>query len=310
MRLIIVGDPHFRGRASRYRIDDYYAAQFDKLDQIMRLAKQHTVDGVVFLGDVMHSPRESYQLTTDLILKIQQSPCKVYSIVGNHDLVGYQIDTLPNSPLGVLTAAGAVELLDESGKEFLDAGVVIRGIPYKINHTPQDYQFASPELFRIVATHNMIVPLKDAPFAYTHPDQVETNAHLVLCGHYHHPFDYTNNKNLERTRFINPGIPMRWTLSESTMQPKVALLTVDNHQYQVKYFTLQHTPAPQAFDFATPKKQEEQRKSIDEFVKVLKTTEFSSVNLEETIIQYGQTHNIDPQVLAEVLDRVQKQRVL
>lgn len=124
-KLIFVGDPHFRAKGSKYRIDDYYQVQFDKLNQILQLGEQKQVEGIIFLGDIFHTPREPHELVRDLIATFKKYKVKCYAIVGNHDLVGYNLDTLNSSPLGVLIESGVLTLL--GGDTQFSNQIVVRG---------------------------------------------------------------------------------------------------------------------------------------------------------------------------------------
>lgn len=310
MKLLFVGDTHFRFKSSRWRVDNFYDTQLDKLRQILSIGASQQVTGIVFLGDFVDSPKEAYKLSTDLITTLKGTQVPLYTIVGNHDLSGYNLSTLDNSPLGVLVKSGVINLIDQD-VVFPGSKVVLRGVHYESVLTPEKYLFdCYPDYFRLIASHNMIVPLEEAPFEFYHPNKINTNAHLVVSGHYHHPYDFTSNLNLERTKWINPGIPIRWTINEVNIQPKVAILTVDYlngiHTWGIQYFPLTYKPANEAFDLTTPVGIKAKQNTVQSFIDTLQSTDFSSVNLVESIQQYGSTNNIEKGIIDEILLRIKR----
>lgn len=309
MKLIFCGDPHFRAKGSRYRVDDYYRVQFDKLNQILQLGEQHQASGVVFLGDVFHSVREPHELVKDLLGTFKKYTVPTYAIVGNHDLIGYNADSIGTSPLGVLVEAGALKLLGKS-TEFSD-NVVVRGVDYRPDHALDQYILEDSSKFKIVATHNMIIPMEKAPFAFVHPDHVSTDANLMVCGHYHMPFDYVSSlPGMRRT--LNPGVPMRWTVNEAVIQPKVALLDVSYldgvHSYKVTYIPLVAKPGSEVLNLKEASTTKSSSQAVENFIDQLQSTQFNSCNMEETLIQYGKENDISKAVIDELLHRIQTQR--
>lgn len=305
MKLIFVGDPHFRIKSSVYRVGDPYHTQLKKLDYILSLGEKQKADAVVFGGDIFHSPRESYELVYDLldIFHKYKTPC--YTIIGNHDVVGYNLDILKKSPLGILVQSGVLTLLDKD--VVLPLNVVLRGIHFYSEHKDERYQFGKyKDYLKIVATHNMIVPLDSAPFDYVHPDKVITDANVVLCAHFHIPFDYVSNALSHRPRYVNPGIPMRWTINEANIEPKVALLNWDGNTYSVSYLPIPHEK--NVFNLEKSAETKEDKKTIDNFVKALEETSFDANNLEESIIKYGECNDVDKSIVDELLIRIKSNR--
>lgn len=165
---------------------------------------------------------------------------------------------------------------------------------------------------KVICTHNMILPTEKAPFDFIHPEKLITDANLIFCGHYHMPFDYISNTQPQRPRFVNPGVPFRWTINEAVISPKIVLLSVDwnngIHTYNIQDIKLQAKPGSEVLDLTTSKELKSTKQGIDNFVDQLEGTYFSSCNLEETITKYGQDNTVEPKVVQELIKRVKKQR--
>lgn len=312
MKLLFCGDPHFRTKGSVFRKDNYYQVQFDKLEQILQIGTQQQVEGVVLLGDLFHTPRESHELVKDVMATINKFTVPIYAIVGNHDIQGYNLASLKTSPLGVLAESGLVTLLKE-GTLFSDS-VVVRGVDYRPDHAVDQYIFSSKydKHLKIVCAHTMIAPLESAPFTFLHPEKVQTNAQLFFTGHLHSPFDYISNSQLQRPRFCNPGVPMRWTVNEASIAPKVALLNVNyvgaTHSYTIQYVHLKAKDGSEVLDLTKAAEIKEHSHCLDQFSETLQATTFGGTNLEESIVQYGQQQGLPSPVVQELLTRVKGAR--
>lgn len=312
LKLLFCGDPHFRTKGSVYRQDDYYKVQFNKLEQILELGVQQNVEGVVLLGDLFHSPRESHELVKDVMATLKKYKVPIYGIVGNHDIQGYNHSSLKTSPLGVLAESGLITLLTE-GTKFSD-NVVLRGVDFQPDHAVDRYVFSQEydHQLKIVAAHTMIAPFDKAPFDFLHPDQVKTNAQLFFMGHLHSPYDYISNAQIQKPRFVNPGIFMRWTVNEASITPKVALLNVSYvegiHSYNIQYFHLDAKPGYEVLNLDKAREVKEHTHCIESFIDTLESTTFGGTNLEESITQYSKDQGIDTQIVTELLKRVKNQR--
>jgi DNA repair protein SbcD/Mre11 len=308
MKLLFIGDIHFRVHGSRFRIDNCYQTQFEKLSKILQLGVKNEVDLVLFSGDFTHTPREGHELVHDVIKALKNYPIPIYTLTGNHDLVGRNMESLRTSPLGVMVASGVIKLLDKD--LFLPDEVILRGVDYSDKHDDSKYQFnTNPYHLKVIASHNMIVPLSSAPFEYIHPDNVVTDAKVVLMGHYHLPFDHTT-PNL--VRYINPGVPMRWTMDEKDLTPKVVLLLVNFadgiHTYTTQYISLEAKPGDEVFNVTKVAELKEKEQTIENFVKTLENTTFSSNNLEESVISFGKAQGIEQEVVENLLKRMKEKR--
>lgn len=109
MSIAIVGDLHIAPPPGS-RIDDYFHTGLDKITQIA-----HTVDNVVFLGDIFSCPKveEKYisAIIHHLCFLMATYNVKFYSIVGNHDVANELESKLYNSSLGVLQESGCINII-------------------------------------------------------------------------------------------------------------------------------------------------------------------------------------------------------
>ena len=83
MKLIVIGDPHFKSR-------DAVLGQEFALNTLKHV-KEYSPQGVVVLGDVLHNHERLHTQSLNMAVNWIQSLCKlvkdVYVLVGNHDYI-------------------------------------------------------------------------------------------------------------------------------------------------------------------------------------------------------------------------------
>lgn len=141
MRLLTLNDLHLASRPPAARVDDYEAELFELLEQVAALAKRVEAKGVLIAGDIFHAKsRVSIGLLVRLVRwcrDLQRAGVHVLVIPGNHDLLYNRYDSLPDQPLGLLIAVGAMANvstrpgLDQSVR-LTESDVVVRvvGVPF------------------------------------------------------------------------------------------------------------------------------------------------------------------------------------
>src|SRR6185295_11562940 len=233
MKILFFTDMHLRSASDRpkWRIDDHYKQQFAELQEISSIAKDQKVDLMVSVGDFFDHTRVSHQLVTDTLNWCKTLPCSLYSVVGNHDVNAY-VTSDRNNGLGVLFESGAVERLDDLVLD--DKKVVIRGVHVFIDPRQGNYMFDSQykDYFKIVASHNFIIP-REVPFDHVLPQDVKTNANVIVLGHYHQCFHMFHNN----TAFVNPGSISRWAVNEQH-QPQVFIVDTEKNAGMITSFPL------------------------------------------------------------------------
>ena len=168
---------------------------------------------------------------------------------------------------------------------------------------------------KIIVSHNYVIPSK-VPFPdFVHPRDIKTNANLILCGHYHEPFEYDATKEGDlypSPIWINPGPLCRWRSSDRFKKPEVLIITVGSTDDEGRPFSIKHVPlksvkpADQVFDVEALETEKKQEEDIKKFVNSLEQTSFHDVNIEQIIRDTGQKQNISPEVIQEALTRIQQ----
>lgn len=119
---IVTADWHFRDTQPRCRIDDYFQAQKNKLDQIKEVQKFDNCP-VFDCGDLLDKCKSSPFLEGWLMDNL---PDHFYTIAGNHDIPYKKIDAIDWGSLGVLIKSKKISLI----KLYEDDNLIIEGFNY------------------------------------------------------------------------------------------------------------------------------------------------------------------------------------
>lgn len=131
VNLTFFTDPHLSAKPIGRRRGSYTQEIMDKLAQIADMTTRIYGAGICG-GDLYHTknPRSdsnTHALNTLLTSMLQQFPTgKVYGVIGNHDITGDNLDTLPDQPIGGLLQSGVYHGLGYG----VDQGIAENGQPW------------------------------------------------------------------------------------------------------------------------------------------------------------------------------------
>lgn len=301
MKFLFYTDTHYKDQAPKGRIDDIMESQFAEMNDILKLSREHDVDVMIHGGDFFDNRKPSHQLVVHLLdwFKLLDKP--VYTAIGNHDLLGYNLDSVKNSGLGVLMESGAVDKID-GHLQWYDEKVVIKAVHSTLEFE-KEYMFDAKykDYFKIVISHNYVIPEESVPFGFIHPRDIKTNADLVLCGHYHLPFDHIEGN----TRWINPGAICRWSTEDRHKMPQVLLVELRDGNHVVTHIPLQSAkPGFEIFDLELLAANKQHDKDIAEFARSLESVSFKAVDIEGMVKELGATQQIEQPVLDIILKKI------
>lgn len=302
MKLLFITDTHWRSDKPKARLDDIMQTQFAELGDILNLSREHDVDAILHGGDAFNVRNPPHSLVIHLLNWVKSLSLPIHGVLGNHDLTGGNLDSVKNTGLGVLFESGAFDKLDLL--EFEDEKVVVKGVHHSF-HFDGNYMFDEKYdgWTKIIVSHNFIIPSETMPFGFLHPRDIKTNASLVLCGHYHQPWEYKG----ESTLWVNPGSVSRWKINERTHTPQIVLVTIENGQFQIKYLSLPSAKnGNELFDETVLAMEKTQDRNMEQFVQSLESTSFSDIDIEQVVQVSATYNNLEPAVLACVLQKIRE----
>lgn len=302
MKFLFFTDSHLRDSRPRNRIDDFYRSQFEELGELANLILEYDVDVLLCGGDLLHVPKPSHELVRDLIGWAKYIDIPIYTVIGNHDTVGYQMNNIGANGIGVLFESEAFHELTE--KVFEEEKIIIRGINAKVREDGKGYYWSNPkymEYAKIIVSHNYIIDAESMMFEYIQPKHVPTNADLVLLGHYHHPFETT----VGNTRFINPGALSRWEIDSKDRIPTVLLIDVTNGIIKIDKIPLACAKKGyELFDLAKVTEAKEKEDQLKSFMESLENTSFETNDIEALVLAAGKNQGISEDILNKSLEKI------
>lgn len=218
MKILYFTDPHLRDNNPENRIDNFIEKQFEKLLEVKKIYEEEKCDYLFCGGDVFNKFNSSLEFTNRVLYFLKNDfRIKIYGIVGNHDILGYNLFTLNQSSLGILGVSDVfsgfskflyLKVLSINTRRNIDKSIYFNG------------GALGEEEYDIIVSHDMIVD-GFVPFEHINYKDLDGCARLVLCSHYHKPFDVSTGN----TRFINPGALTRQAINDS-WEPQVAIIDI------------------------------------------------------------------------------------
>ncbi len=240
LRFLFFGDRHNSESIPSSRIGDYKQDCDNKDDEIIQLAKQYKVDALLHPGDFWtdSDKKLGYHFVTPVAKKWRNAGIPVIGIAGNHDLIGNNLNSLPDTTTGFLNDLGILKTLSDGEiLPFTDGSITvgITGTNYHKNMDRKenlgDYVVKNkPYDYHIHIVHGMLTTKSYGKlFPHTLIDEIaHTQADITLCGHDHIGFGIVNYKN---KYFINPGAVVRMNCDEKEINRivSVVLITIDEN---------------------------------------------------------------------------------
>lgn len=221
---ILTADIHLRDDQPICRTDDYTAAMMGKIAWLCDLQRQHRCP-ILDAGDLFERAKPSHWL---LQWAIQNLPrCEdgtpaITSVAGNHDLPNHSLDLFEKSGIGVLHAAGVIDILREHWQ--MGTRCSLYPFPWSVPPVPAQPRDRGEFGRRVAIAHIMTYtgrrpfPGCKDPGAPTLLQKLE-GYDLVLTGHNHKPFVVEHEGRL----LVNPGSLMRDKADQIDHEPRVYL---------------------------------------------------------------------------------------
>lgn len=206
---VFITDIHLSDKTPINRDGDIWEISTKKLEWILNRASELEFP-IIIGGDVFHSPCVDYRVLNDVIQLIKKYRVKIYSVVGNHDMIGAN-GSYEHTAIHTLFKAEVIEKLEFIENDYF----FIKGFDYS---TLIPAMNIDSDKYKIAVAHLSISPVS-VPFNHILAKDVNTNADIIFLGHIHHSFDSTING----VRFINPGCIIRRTIQESDIEPSILI---------------------------------------------------------------------------------------
>lgn len=225
--MILTSDWHLREDTPIARTDDFWKAQWEKVQYIKDLQRRWEKESewgcpVVHAGDLFHHWKPSPYL---LSKTMEHLPRTFYTIYGQHDLPQHNMELSHKSGINTLQEAGVLDVLDHY--HFGQDLVEMCSLSF-------DDGCQTPMVLLYV-WHNFVWDGKKLPWPGCNEltaeqvlDKVKGSViipQLVVTGDHHKSFTYQRDNQL----LVNPGCLTRQTADYKEHRPRVYLYYLEGH---------------------------------------------------------------------------------
>lgn len=308
MKLMYFQDLHLKGKNSRNRLGNYFEDCLAKIDEIIQIAKEEKCVAILDGGDIFESYNPSYSVLDALADRFEKAKIELYSLYGNHCMNAGHIE---NSNTGLAHLQKRSEYFRYLNHPYLNCGIQrgfsIIGYDYyydmETDLKNNGIQIeGNKDTWKIALVHALITPTKFFDnVSHVTPEQIQTNADLVLCSHYHHPF----KKVVNNTVFLNIGCVGRNNINESDIEPSVLILDTVKRDYEIIKLT-SAKKANKIFDLSKYEELKVNKTNIKDFIDSLKGTNFQSFDIGQQITHLANVNNISQKVVDNILIIIEK----
>jgi DNA repair exonuclease SbcCD nuclease subunit len=206
---ILTADFHLREDTPICRTDDFWGAQWDKVDQICKLQVKYNDCPILHAGDLFDHWKPSPFLLSTALLYLPEDCREFWTIYGNHDLPNHSIELAKKTGVMTLVNASAIRILP--GCHWLQ-------LPP--NSTPLFPNSKYKMLVWHVMTWKDRNPIPDSPdLSAKQILKKYPQFDLIVTGHNHATFI----EEYEGRLLVNPGSLTRQTSDQENHRPCVFL---------------------------------------------------------------------------------------
>ena len=296
---------------------------------MVALARAHQVAAILHGGDLFDRPDVAPAVALEFLRVLMDAPCPIYGIAGNHDVFGFNPQTVPRTMLGLfdgfrlfrLIKPGEVVWIEEgglkvqvTGQEFhaeldrrdpvLDYAVAAHGQGGSLHERQPEADFA------LHLTHGMLL---EKPFfegtAHTLLDAVmaATAADVTFGGHYHPGWSKVHE--LDGRLFVNPGALVRLGAQAADFRRpiQVALLSLEKGQpARCELIPLVSArPGEEILDRSQEGVQMDRERALADFIQGIgDTSQFEVLEVQAIMERIADNEGVPARVKEEALRRL------
>lgn len=328
VKFIITGDWHFRGTNPRARKDNFQEALTRKIREVYNLAQEHKADAIIVPGDLVDSPGMALGTIIELGMLLQDAPCEVLCIHGNHDIWGANPGTKFRTPIGLLSKLHIIQDIQENayvlhsynqdGEPGPVCFVTGHGFDFETDTAAGATQYdPSPYIAPLFAkalgdisihvVHSMLLDYTPGfDMKHTLISQVQTTANVVISGHEHIGFGIKRRE--DGVLFINPGALCRLSAhaAEIERQIQVCLLTVEGDNVSAELIPIKCAqPGYEVLSREHLENEVERKAQLERFLSLLaQEGEAKFLEVQEIVEDIALRESLPEEVKAEALKRI------
>lgn len=286
-KILFATDFHFRSMRPISRLDENFLdTQVAKLEYLASISKDMNL--AILGGDIFDRPDIGPGVIIKVMRALAKFKCRVVTVIGNHEVYGYEGQSIERSALGVLFEHGCIERLD-----YIDLpGVHIYGM-----HAFDKPTWTVPDATekKIIVAHKMITnsPIPNVDCILVKDLALATNADIVLSGDIHYPHDVEIGSKL----FINPGSMSRMSIADRDRMPQAVVLTIElDGDVDYEFVPVPAKPGDKVFNITDYAAKQVSEAHTKDFVKTYASVVFSvkaeSHKIADVLARFMKENNI------------------
>ncbi|HHV79692.1 MAG TPA: serine/threonine protein phosphatase [Firmicutes bacterium] len=316
MRILFFTDTHIRGNTPRNRLDDFPETVAAKLREVIHIVHERNVDLAIHGGDLFDLPNPALGTAREFLKILRELETPLYLVPGNHDMFGYNAETLNRSIVGLAADLGLFTLMQagqvyEIAKDGLKLHLSACPFHYELDRREPQLDYCVKKKDCDVAIHVVHGMLVQRPLfagaAYTLIEKIlTTEADVTLAGHNHLGFP---TLCIEGKWFSNPGALVRLEnhTAEMSRMPSVLLIEIDG---EIRLRTIQlksARPGEQVLDRSKLEAEQYRAEKLAGFLQLVRqTSSFETVDLQGIVQQIAELHGVSSEVARKALELLAK----
>jgi len=243
MKILYFTDPHIRANSPGSRLDDFPEAILSKLEWVGDYAEDNHIKTILVGGDWLDRPDIAYSMLdkfTEVLIRWKGKGIDVYTVLGNHDLYGYNPQTFSRTALSLLVRFGLLKRLSKAPLEI--DNVSITGVDAHFlldkNDNVDDYVIVdgAKDKLKIHVVHGFLDNEKWENVPSTAiKDIAHTSADIILTGHEHTGYGVVKKSG---KIFCNPGALARVTAGIGDVNQEVKVAIIDSEKKDIELIKL------------------------------------------------------------------------
>ncbi len=305
-KFLFFTDGHLSGINSVSQIGNYYSDWMEQFKELISIYKKEKCSYLLDGGDLLHSENMSNTIIDDFLDLIEENDINYMGLFGNHALHYGNFKASKGTSFYHMVKRSKnfnylTTLKNDKEKWVIESIEYSYGIEEKLKETHMDFSKEYNNYFKIVIAHVFICE-KEFPYAsHIVYKDINTNANLFLCGHYHQPWE----KLYHDTQFVNPGSFGRRSIAEKDIQPSCLLIDTEKRSWE-KIPLKSAKPPEECFDLSKVAEEKEADKNIDAFLEKVENFNFQSIDFRDKIKEYAKVTNEDNEVVTNIIERLTK----
>lgn len=311
--VFIVGDVHNMGNNPVNRKDFFPDTLNNKIEEIVKIVNEEEADAIFFTGDLSHSPDTANQVIKRFGQNLLNLNCPAYTIIGNHDIYGGNLNSTERSKIGILDAFSVINILQNGQKLILEKDGITLQVTGQSFRTDIDTAENKLDFYTVKneksdwamhLVHGFLIDTS-LPFSHTSVNEIaeHTEANITVSGHLHYPF----YKEVGNKVFFNPGAVGRITASKTELrQPKIVKIEFDKEKFTITDIPL--TSAPDfndVIDRSKLKTEVAEIYKIEDFINSVKSfSDANSLDFVEIVNYISEKENVRDIVKNDVINEI------